>query len=260
MAGISHSTHCRAAWSLWQVLKRETSCGLPKDIMPSTTNTFSFWSTASGLFLVCGKVWMSGHLILHGKGKIWDQTYVGLEGIGQSLKQVVPRSSRWFPALWPLLWTTLSLDCHVSPPRCLAQGLQRKQVAGSMGWTESLMGRTVFTEESEVTQSWPTLCDPMDCSLPGASVHGIFQARILEWVAISFSRRSSWPRDWTWVSHIVSRRFTVWATREVHWQVSINPRQGFCHKPYEVTVELQSRAPHLLFAGRVIHSQITRYS
>ena len=64
-------------------------------------------------------------------------------------------------------------------------------------------------------KSCPTLCDPMDCSLPGISVHGIFQARILEWVAISFSRRSSWPRDWTWVSLLVSRRFTLWATREV---------------------------------------------
>jgi len=45
--------------------------------------------------------------------------------------------------------------------------------------------------ESEVTQSCPTLCDSMDCSLPGFSVHGIFQARVLEWVAISFSRVSS---------------------------------------------------------------------
>ena len=45
--------------------------------------------------------------------------------------------------------------------------------------------------ESEVAQSGPTLCDPMDCSLPGFSVHGIFQARVLEWVAISFSRGSS---------------------------------------------------------------------
>ena len=49
--------------------------------------------------------------------------------------------------------------------------------------------------ESEVAQSCPTLCDPMDCSPPGSSVHGIFQARILEWVAISFSRGSSPPRD-----------------------------------------------------------------
>ena len=47
-----------------------------------------------------------------------------------------------------------------------------------------------------------TLCDPMDCSLPGSCVHGIFQARILEWVAMPSSRGSSWPRDWTHVSYI----------------------------------------------------------
>ena len=51
--------------------------------------------------------------------------------------------------------------------------------------------------------SCSTLCDPTDCSLPGSSIQGIFQTRILEWVSISFSRRSSWPRDWTWVSGIV---------------------------------------------------------
>ena len=49
----------------------------------------------------------------------------------------------------------------------------------------------VHKNESELTQSCPTLCDPMDCSLPGSSVHRILQARILEWVAISFSRGSS---------------------------------------------------------------------
>ena len=46
-----------------------------------------------------------------------------------------------------------------------------------------------------VAQLYPTLCDPMDCSPPGSSVHGIVLARILEWVAISSSRGSSWPRD-----------------------------------------------------------------
>ena len=56
-----------------------------------------------------------------------------------------------------------------------------------------------------VAQSSPTLCDPMDCSLSGSSVHGIFHARVLEWVAISFSRGSSRPRDRTWVSRIVGR-------------------------------------------------------
>ena len=64
-----------------------------------------------------------------------------------------------------------------------------------------------------VAQSRPTLWDSMDCSPPGSSVHGIFQTRILEWVAILFSRRSSWPWDWTQV-YIASRLFTLWATRE----------------------------------------------
>ena len=58
------------------------------------------------------------------------------------------------------------------------------------------------------------LCNPMDCSLSGSSVHGILQARILEWVAISFSKGSSWPRDWTWISSTSGRLFTVWATRK----------------------------------------------
>ena len=70
---------------------------------------------------------------------------------------------------------------------------------------------------SEVTQSCPTLCDPMDCSLPGFSVHGIFQARVPEWVAFSFSRGSSWSRDRTQVSHIAGICFTLWATREAQY-------------------------------------------
>ena len=53
------------------------------------------------------------------------------------------------------------------------------------------MGMLLFESESEVTQSCPTLFDPMDCSLPGFSVHGIFHATVLEQVAISFSRVSS---------------------------------------------------------------------
>ena len=64
-----------------------------------------------------------------------------------------------------------------------------------------------------VAQLCPTLCDPMDYNPPGSWVHGIFQARIPEWVAIPFSSRPSQPRDRTWVSHIAGRFFTVWATR-----------------------------------------------
>ena len=73
-----------------------------------------------------------------------------------------------------------------------------------------------WKSESEVAQSCSTLCDPVDCSLPGSSVHGILQARILEWVAISFSRESSRPRDRTRVSHIAGRQFNLWAIREAH--------------------------------------------
>ena len=60
----------------------------------------------------------------------------------------------------------------------------------------------------------PTLCDPMECSLSGSSICGIFQARVLEWIAIYFSRGSIWPRNWTWVFCIAGRRFTIWATTE----------------------------------------------
>ena len=60
-------------------------------------------------------------------------------------------------------------------------------------------------------QLCPTLGDPMDCSPPGSAANGVFQARILEWVAISFSRRSSWPRDWTCISCLL------------HWQVDSLP-------------------------------------
>ena len=69
---------------------------------------------------------------------------------------------------------------------------------------------SVYKEsESEVAHSCLTLCDTMDCSLSGSSLHGILQARILEWVAISFSRGSIQPRDQTQVSYIAGRCFTL---------------------------------------------------
>ena len=72
--------------------------------------------------------------------------------------------------------------------------------------------------ESEVAQSCPTLCDPMDWSPLGSSIHGILLARILEWIAISFSRGSSWPRDRTQVSRIAGRHFNLWATSQYQWK------------------------------------------
>ena len=74
--------------------------------------------------------------------------------------------------------------------------------------------RLSLQSEVKVTQSCPTLCGSMDYT-----VHGILQARILEWVAFPFSRGSSQPRDWTQVSHIAGRIFTSWATREAQKMV-----------------------------------------
>ena len=71
-----------------------------------------------------------------------------------------------------------------------------------------LQWKSLF-KRSEVAQSCLTLCDPMDCNLPGSSLHGILRARVLEWVAISFSRGSSWPRDRTQVSRIPGRRLNL---------------------------------------------------
>ena len=67
--------------------------------------------------------------------------------------------------------------------------------------------------------SCPTLCYPVDCGLPGSSVHRILQARTLEWVAISFSRGSSQPRDWVQVSYFGGRCFNLWATRGAYLKV-----------------------------------------
>ena len=76
------------------------------------------------------------------------------------------------------------------------------------------------------TQLCSTLCDPMDYSPPGSSVHGVFQARLLEWVAISFSRGSSWPRDWTWISctSLIGRQIlyhcTTWEAQDLQYDLA----------------------------------------
>ena len=85
---------------------------------------------------------------------------------------------------------------------------------------------------AKLIQSCQTLCNPMDCSPPGSSVYGILQAGILEWVAISSSRRSPWLRDQTCISYIAGRFFTRWATWEAHFvprpRLKPGPRQLKC--------------------------------
>ena len=94
--------------------------------------------------------------------------------------------------------------------------------------------RYYFKWNSSIAQSCLTLCNPMDCSLPGSSIYGIFQARVLEWVAISFSRGSSRPRNRTRVSCIVGRRFTVWP---IKWNKQVTKWQIFYDSTYRGTKE-----------------------
>ena len=82
-------------------------------------------------------------------------------------------------------------------------------IAFLRGWNENWPLILQEKWKSKVAQSCPTLCNPMDYA-----VHGILQARILEWVAFLFSRGTSQPWDWTRVSHIAGRFFTSWATKE----------------------------------------------
>ena len=84
-----------------------------------------------------------------------------------------------------------------------------------------------------VTKLCLTLCDPMDCGLPDSSIHGIHQARVLEWVAISYSRGSSWSWDWTRVSCIGRLILYHWAPRKpsVRWYTPTELQKA-CPWPY----------------------------
>ena len=143
-------------------------------------------------------------------------------------KETLPFVTTWISlVLNEISWTEKYKHCMTSlicgSPKSKIQNTKpntqiqridwRLSEAGAEGWGK--MSERERESESEAAQSCPSLCNPLNCSLSSASVHGIFQARVLEWVAISFSTGSSPPRDRTQVSHIGGTHFTVWATREV---------------------------------------------
>ena len=109
------------------------------------------------------------------------------------------------------LHSTVDGDFSHEIKRCLLLG--RKAMTNLDGVLKSrditLPTKVHIVKESEVAPSCPTLGNHMDCSLPGSSIHGIFQARILEWVTISFSRGSPQPRDQTWVSRTAGSFYTI---------------------------------------------------
>ena len=103
--------------------------------------------------------------------------------------------------LSPTLWVSLSVRrSHVSSSSSKSRDTI---MMGPPTWPHLTLVKVL------VIQSCLTLCDPMDCIPPGSSVHGPLQAGILEWIAIPFSRGSSWPRDRTLVSYIAGRFFTT---------------------------------------------------
>ena len=108
------------------------------------------------------------------------------------------------------------------------------------------------------TQSCLNICNPMDCSLPGASVHGIFQARILEWVAISYPRGSSWSRDWTQVSYIscIARQIlyhcTTWKILKKKKKKKSPSSSAWTSIKYECSLIFQSYLPLVLLTVSLI--------
>ena len=168
--------------------------------------------------------------------------------ISFSRRSSQPRDRTWVSRIVGRLFTiwatreaqscpTLCDPLDGNPPGSSVHGISQARILGrvaisfsrvsswSRGWIfifyMSCLGRQILyhlkwseMKWSEVAQLCPTVCDCMDCSLPDSSVRGIFQARILEWVVISLSRGTSRPRDRTWVSRIVGRGLTGWATRE----------------------------------------------
>ena len=122
---------------------------------------------------------------------------------------------------WPLRQP--SLPAVRRPVSLLCSGGQREQSSVAVkkpdfgserfrSWPASMVILYVKVNVL-VAQLYSAVCNPMDCIPPGSSVHGIFQARILEWFAISFTSDSSQPRAWTQVSYTAGRFFTDWATR-----------------------------------------------
>ena len=136
----------------------------------------------------------------------------------QPLVKCQTQIRKWLPTPTLLLYTYIrcmwwwkgSLTC------CSTWGDKQSDTTEQLNWTEvtpSIFYKLIYSlkvkRETEVAQLHWTLRNPMDCSPPGPSVHGIFQARVLEWGAISFSRGSSQPRNQTRISCVAGRFITA---------------------------------------------------
>ena len=150
----------------------------------------------------------------------WISGSTGKLGIPGNLNREmeVGRDSRSYNSIFSFyVWKMEDPNGHVvcpDLPSSFMKGLWLKPVTLPTG----LLGFWFLSVYmSLIAQSYPILCDPVDCSLPGSSAHGISQARILEWVGISFSWGTFWPGDWTQVSCLGRGILYHWAT----WEASV---------------------------------------
>ena len=156
-------------------------------------------NTTLKIFCYCYIMWLTSQMVTS-YSKNYSQDWVFFFMSGTKMSSLFAWSCLMFTTvLWGVI--ILILELRLNHMKCFAQSHLQYMLC-------------------LVAQSCPTLCEPVDASPPGSSVHGILQGRILEWVAIPFSRGSSQPRDWTQVSRIAGRFFTDWATREAPLSVS----------------------------------------
>ena len=149
------------------------------------------------LSLLCGPTLTPIH-------DLWkNQSFYYTDFGGKVMSLLFHTLSKFFIAFLPTS-KCLLISWLQSPSAVILETKKIKSVIVSFV-SPSICHEVLSSKWSEVGQSCPTPLDPMDCKLPCSSIHGIFQARILEWVAISFSRRSFQPRNWTQVSCIVGR-------------------------------------------------------
>ena len=152
----------------------------------------------------------------HQKPTVWRRRKIDLTGVSDPHVSQSYIQSCWLGGIYKVLSTFVSL--HL----CVRRSCQKNNKCFIQSW-----GVTVWRIHSShvracsVAKSCLTLCDPMVCSTPGSSDRGILQAKILEWVTISFSRRSSWPRDRTCISCISKWTLYHWATWEAEIMYSL---------------------------------------
>ena len=142
----------------------------------------------------------------------------------------------------PAIWETWVQSLGWEAPLEKEMAIHSSTLAWKIPWMEEpgSLWSMGFQRGHRVGHDWATELDWLDCSLPSSSVHGIFQARILEWVAISFSRGASQPRDRTQISCMVCRCFTIWATREANANAKQSERG--CYSRWE-QVEAREKWP-----------------